>query len=323
MITTLSSLLPTIADISFHKWCNSVGININPSTQLVTSQQSVAGRGVFAFDALEEGEVIARIPYGVIFHPENGASSFPDTAAEIRDCKSKAGILLEESSAEDSGIRSRILNRIRKLWRRQESRKFDNVEDAIWQSELTKYAIAAVDEDHPWAMWISQWQRDDPTYHLFASNAKPWDEDAISDTADELQSIMPDLSIPYLKAALSIRLNRLEEQRVPFGLDDNCSTSSLYSVLGSRACQLGEDTSGVIPFHDMINHSTDPNVIMAYEDKGVELVATREVEKCKELFLCYTTVGDDLDLNGALWALVQWGIPTSCSELWIDENVNN
>ncbi len=307
MIPSPTTLVPTPADILFHNWCDSLGLAVNPAVQLFTSTQSVAGRGVFAVTDLDEGELIARIPSGLVFYPENVAQCFPETAAMIKKSKVDAGIEKNDSSR---------FRWIHKLWRKVARRyEFYHMNpDKTWQPELTLYAIEVIEKEHPWSGWISQWKRDDPTYQLFSSNAKPYQEEAIDKIVNELNSIMPDLPKLLIKAALAIRLGRLEEERCVFGLPDDRKTSAMYALLGSRAIEFEGLFTGVIPFHDMINHSLDPNLTMEINGEWIDVFTDRKVEGGEELFLCYTEKLDKIDENSALWALVQWGIPTPASD---------
>lgn len=166
-------------------------------------------------------------------------------------------------------------------------------------------------EGHPWGTWISQWQRDDPTYRLFCLNAKAGDENLIDSVASNLKnSYAPYLDELHIKAALLIRLLRLYEERQVIPLNDDSETSRMYALLGSRAVALDDHVTGVIPFHDMINHSLDPNLSMAYTTDHIEIYTNRKIDKGQELFLCYTKSNKIISSVNALWALVQWGIPT-------------
>ena len=297
----------TGADISFHAWCDTMGLAVNPSVQLLTSTRSVAGRGVFAVDDLDEGDLVARIPSALVLYPENAAGCFPKVAQEIESNKMKAGLL-----EVDDGKFQWLHKLWQKVVRRKERVVLEHMEkDETWLPELTLYALAALESGHPWSPWISQWNRDDPAYRLFASNAKSYQEDAINGTAIELNSMMPDLPILYLRAALAIRLGRLDEERRIFDLNDDIETSSLYSVLSSRVIELDELLVGAIPFHDMINHSLDPNVSLEFNGESIELFLNRKVGNGEELFLRYTDIDEELNENNALWALIQWGIPIS------------
>ena len=301
---------PTAPDIAFHNWCTSVGIPISSSVQLATTPRSVAGRGVFAIEPLKRGEIIAAIPSAVVFHPENAAECFPGTARLISNAKKPA----------HAGF-ARKGRWISRLWAKMLRRDIGGISDDdivgtkdtdLWQPELTQYAISALAEDHPWADWISQWRRDDPMHRLYVSGVASCDENAISATADELKSIMPQLSHLKLRASLAIRLGRMEGHRNIVGLSEDTSTSEMYSLVSSRAIELDGQTglTGIIPFYDMINHSLHPNLHLDYDGEVFELFANRDIDAGEELFLTYTKLGDPMDKNNALWALVQWGIPT-------------
>jgi hypothetical protein len=323
----VSSLISTASDVAFHNWCKNVGIAIHPSCKVITTEQSVAGRGVFALDDLEQGEVIAMIPNAVVFHPKNCAECFPGVAMEIDTFKERHG-LVELSNHQQH-------RRIRQWWnqwrrKNQNDSEFLSKED-FWQPELTLYAIQAMKESHPWSEWISQWKRDDPTYNLFQKNPDVF-EDIIDDTVDELMALAPYMPKLLIKAALNIRLGRWKEQQKVFPLKNDTETSDMYALLGSRAAALDDDTVGIIPFHDMLNHSLDhANVgmdlcVLSNEEHDnhkndmegyIELYVNRPVEKGEELFICYTKQGEDTSTSSianSVWSLVQWGIPIPPSE---------
>jgi hypothetical protein len=258
-----SPLIPTNKDVEFHEWCDNMGIAIDPSVRVITSDNSVAGRGAFAVDDVEEDQVIARIPTAMVFHPDNCAECFPQTAALISQSKAKEGFVVKR--------KHKNFGWIHKLWRKfimeKQKHTFYHLDpEELWQPELTLYALDAVREGHPWGTWISQWKRDDPTYRLFCLNAKAGDEDLIDSVSSELRrSYAPYLNELYIKAALLIRLLRLEEERQVIPLNDDPESSGMYALLGSRAVSLDDHVTGVIPFHDMINHSLDPNLSMVYK----------------------------------------------------------
>jgi len=269
--------------------------------------------------------VIARIPTAVVFHPDNCAQCFPETAAQISENKAKAGVINKEGRVNQ---KRKKLNWIHKVWNKVKSRivqleqkknlQFHHLDqDELWQPELTLYALEALRQGHPWSTWISQWQRDDPTYKLFCSNTKASDEGQIDATCSELKlSFAPYLDEMNIKAALLIKILRLQEERQVIPLKDDSETSSMYALLGSRAVALDDHLTGIIPFHDMINHSLDPNLSLAYtSDHYIDIYANREVQKGQELFLCYTKLNNSITSMNALWALVQWGIPIPEEEL--------
>lgn len=305
----------TSKDVAFHEWCDNIGIAISPAVRIVTSDKSVAGRGVFAIDDIEVDEVIARIPTAVIFHPDNCAECFPQTATRIAKSKAHAGFMKRKKHTNFGWIHN-LWQKVIIEKRRQKYHHLDPHEQ-LWQPELTLYALDAVREGHPWGTWISQWQRDDPTYRLFCSNANTGDEDLIDSISLELKrNFAPYLNELHIKAALLIRLLRLEEERQVIPLNDDSETSGMYALLGSRAVAIDDDITGVIPFHDMINHSLEPNLSMTYTPTDhIEIYANRKIDKGQELFLCYTKLNKTMNSVNALWALVQWGIPTPAEHL--------
>lgn len=325
MLAPSSLLVPTPSDLIFQTWCVDAGILVNKKIKVITSPLSVGGRGLFAFSTLEEGDPVAMIPKEVIFHQNNAAAYLPSIAEEIRRSKADAGIIATLSPNQQGRKRDWI----KKLWRKVIRREFnkENLQfttlDDLWQPELTRYAIAAVEEEHPWSQWILQWKRDDPSYTLFASNAKLQDEDKINDTVHELLSMMPFLSSDYLRAALSIRLGRFDEDRTIVGLENNGKTSAIYALLGSRATQLGNLPTSIIPLHDMINHSLDPNLSIVEDEDGVKIFTTRQIHKGEELFICYTKLEEPMDELNALWALIQWGIPTQKEDILFGSTEGN
>ena len=311
------------ADLALHGWCDSVGIPVSPSVRLRTTPESVAGRGVFSVLPLREGEVVARIPTACVLHPENAAGAFPAVAEELGRARAAAASGGGEGgSGGGSRRRDGFRRRISALWDRAMRRRGatatavkDGEEDGgEWQAELTRYALAAVDEGHPWGEWISQWNRDDPVHGLFRDNVRADDEDAVLGAVGRLREMLP-LPGWMFRGALAIRLGRLEAHRSLLGLADDVRTSEMYSVLGSRAMDLGDGITGVMPFYDMINHSLRPNLSLDCEGEWFELYANCDVDAGEEVFLCYTKLDDPMTETNALWALVQWGIPTPSEDI--------
>jgi hypothetical protein len=299
MIRIITALLASSADFVFHDWCSSVGIE-TPLATLRTTEESVAGRGVFAKAGIKEGDVAIRIPEETVLHEYNAASSFPEVAKRLMRQKRK--------------FKSRS-----KWWRRLFSRrKFEEFELSAnpsdwWQAELTAYSIACLEEknkNHRWALWISQWQRSDTMQRVYASGVSWRDGDAVSSCVEDLHQMLPDVSKYKLNAAVDLRLRRFEELKKIFQLDD--AVGSMYGILISRAIDLGNGVVGVIPMFDMINHSEDPNLALSFDGQNFELWALRDVSEGEELFLCYTgedSKRENWDEDNAVWNLVQWGIP--------------
>jgi hypothetical protein len=295
MISILTALLAaSSSDILFHDWCAKVGIE-TPLACLRTTTESVAGRGVFAKEGINEGDVVIRIPEYIVLHEHNGANSFPEVARRLKKQKSQ-------------------FKRQNKWWhllfqRHREESEFSSPSD-WWQAELTAYAIASMEEENQsWIPWISQWQRSDPMQDLIENTVSWKDEAAISACVEELHQIMPCVSKYKLSAAVHIRMGRLEELRNIFHLTD--AEVAMYGVLVSRAIELGEGLVGVLPMFDMINHSNHPNLALSFDGTHFDLWALRNMEEGEEFFLCYHegTKGEVWDEDAAVWTLVQWGIP--------------
>lgn len=301
--STSNSIKPLDTDVKFHSWCESIGINTT-QVQLATTPRSVAGRGVFALDDLAKGDAVVTIPGHCVFTPKIASQYFPDTANNLRRCSKRHRSLLG------------------RLFRR---RPRVNPED-VWQAELTAYAMAAVESDHPWAFWINQWNRDDPVFRLYEDGVVSSDHDSISKAVDELHMMLPELPKLHIEAAVQIRLQRFEEQeKIYFKQKESdynnryrASIARMYSMIGSRALDLGDDIVGVVPMYDMVNHSLDPNLGCYFNGEYVELFALRDINGGEELFLCYNEL-EDIENHGwnemnSLWMLIQWGIPTSTQD---------
>jgi len=243
-VTTALALLsqPSADDTLMHSWCDSIGIAINPSVQLLTTPQSVAGRGVFAVQPLVKEELAAAIPTYAIFHPENARNMFPEVAYQLQqkqrekqqqqlpqNVDNEPTCLAEESGRDESTKKRNLFQRLkRRLLKRGKRGKTnisadDNVghsEEIPWQVELTEYALAALKEGHPMAPWILQWKRDDPVQRLFQNGPPnlPHDSERVQATALELQQqVSNELPIHKILAALNIRLasNSYPIHRIP------------------------------------------------------------------------------------------------------------
>jgi SET domain len=180
---------------------------------------------------------------------------------------------------------------------------------------------------------FSQWQRDDPIHNLIrkydVAGSADYDDEAIASCVDELHAMHPYAPKHKMKAALYIRLMRFDGLNRIFGLermkhddalklDKNISGSttpqlvsaaSMYSIVTSRAIELHNGLSGVIPFFDMINHSMSPNLVLKFDGSTFELHATRDIQANEELFICYHAPNRQWDEDQALWTPIQWGFP--------------
>ncbi|KAL7547369.1 hypothetical protein ACHAWF_011683 [Thalassiosira exigua] len=252
---------------------------------------------VFSTADLAAGDEIISIPYYATLTQDNAARYFPSLEGKLLGCREKRR------------------GRLKRLWDRIRRRpaRADPSPDDYWQAELTAYALEAVDSDHPWSTWVKQWRRDDPIQDLVGS---AWREDdgAIEKATSAFHAIAP--AVPELKigAALGIRLAELDEYmyrcegRVP-------TSEGTYVTLISRAIGIADGVTAVLPVHDMIDHSKEPNAALAFgEDEAFKVVALRDVVEGEELFLSYMNVDDDggeWDEDKAAWLLVQWDIPST------------
>ena len=313
LLSTVTSQ-QTEQDQSFHAWCDHVGIQ-TPCVRLETTPKSVAGRGVFASEDIPKGATTIQIPDHVVFHSENARMFFPDVAADLDRSKK---LFFDPSQQRSSS--NRKTGGWKKFFRKSTRVQVDYNflgEDNLWQAELTAYALACIEGDHPWGLWISQWMRDDPVQELLASGANFSDEEKIMECVEKLHESSPDLPRNKLWAAVDLRLRRIEEMKKLYELDDKRAIEML-GILTSRAMALGGDITGVLPMFDMINHSTDPNLGLSFCDGNFELIALRDLREDEELFVNYqhdeSKATEDWDEDNAVWNLIQWGIPQTKSK---------
>ena len=305
MVRLLNLLLAVPADTSFHSWCDRIGIQ-TPLARLETTPRSVAGRGVFATDDIEEGDVAIVIPPQAVLFDKNAAFAYPKLSKRLERRKRRYY------------NRNKWWNRL--LWRDKIDPECFDPSD-FWQAELTSYIMACIEDgEHPWVDWISQWQRNDPFYRLLQEGYTWKDEDAIKAVVNELHAMNPDLPKTKLNAALDLRLRRSDGLQTLFGLDK--STAAMEGLLCSRAIDLDDGITAVIPMFDMINHSQDPNIALIFDGNNFELRALRPIIKDEELFLCYFGGKplNEWDEDESVWSIIQWGIPvrkpkTSTQEL--------
>lgn len=295
-----SSLLPSAKDVAFNTWCTEVGI-LCPSAEVRTTPLSVAGRGVFTTHDVSEGDVVISVPYFTALTQENGRKYFPDLADKLDSCRKKSQ------------------SPLKRLWNQIIRRKPEDLYDdeQFWQPELTSYALEALETNHPWSNWVSQWYRDDPYQQLVDTSAWKSSDEAINNTLSDFSTLAPDISKYKVNAAIQLRLaqlnsyNRMYLNKVPF-------SESIYTTLLSRAVGIADGITACLPMHDMINQSFEPNVAMQFNNGLFEFVALRDLPKDSELFLSYMDVTDDngiWDEDKATWMLVQWGIPTGPSDI--------
>lgn len=238
-------LEPTPADLALQKWCTTTaGIALSPSVQICTSpSRSVAGRGVFATAAIQEGDVLALIPREVVLWEDNCSGQL----GRIRDYAATGTSNTEKKFAQkkkDGRKRRWVRNLLLKLSLRRPSGGNSTTatdvssssnaisdESTTWAPILTRYAMGAMRSNHPWSEWIGHWHRNDPMHDAYLAMDKilaspdstlpeygMMYEDLICSTAQKLKTMMPHLNEKHIQAAVSIRLSRAEEQFRAVGL---------------------------------------------------------------------------------------------------------
>ncbi len=299
-----SSIGSNDKDAIFNAWCSEVGISC-PGAEVRSTPESVAGRGVFSTKDLSIGEVVISIPHYAALTQYNCATYFPTLARELS--------LTHGRSDTKRGYLKRIWNRITRRLTLEKS-----TADEIWQAELTAYALEALEKGHPWSTWISQWKRDDPLQHLVDMSAWRNDNEAIRVAVSDFHKMAPGIPKCKIGAAVGIRLHELREYSARYS-NKVPTSESLYCTLMSRAVGLSEYVAAVLPMHDMVNHSSKPNLGMAFaEDESFKLIALEDIPKDTELFLSYKVVMDNegnWDENKATWLLAHWGIPPAPLEM--------
>lgn len=304
MISLLSTLLlATAVDQNFHCWCEKVGIE-TPHAQLLTTNKSVAGRGVFATRDVAEGDVVITIPEEIVLHEFNAAVSFPRLSKRLTKAKKK------------------FLHRNR-WWRRlfnfrgRKVYEFTEEED-LWQGIMTAYSLAVLQEDPDrlWKPWISQWARSDPMQTAFDRGLTWRDQDEVVDCVEKLSAMAPSFNHYKLRAGVEMRLGRLEDLSNILGLTSFPDSSRMFGLLTSRAIELGSGIVGVLPMYDMVNHSEQPNLGLSFDGERFSMFALRKISDGEEFFVSYSSKESVVteNENNALWMLVQWGIPPSVAE---------
>ena len=245
------------------------------------------------------------IPHYAALTQYNCATYFPTLARELSSSHGRSNT--------KRGYLKRIWNQIRRRPTLEKS-----IADEIWQAELTAYALEALEKGHPWSTWISQWKQNDPLQRLVDMSAWRNDDEAIRVAVSDFHKMAPGIPEHKIGAAVGIRLHEIEEYSVRYS-NKVPTSESLYCTLMSRAVGLSEYVAAVLPMHDMVNHSSKPNLGMAFaEDKSFKLIALEDIPKDTELFLSYKVVRDDegnWDEDKATWLLAHWGIPSAPLEM--------
>ena len=258
-----------------------------PMAELRTTSASVAGRGLFASQTIQKGDVVLRIPESAVLHNVNAASSFPETASFLAAKK--------QQIYKQQRRRQRWWDP-RTLWRRfvrpvaieDDHLEFVNPAEDLWQMELTLFALNVLEhceekEKHPWELWISEWFRDDPMQRLHESSVQWNDAAAVQKCVNELQAMVPEADSLTLTAAVDLRLRRLNALKKLYDVGEVPLLDAMYGLVLSRAIELGDGIAGVIPMFDMINHSCQPNLALDFDGVAFEMVALRDVAQDEEV----------------------------------------
>jgi hypothetical protein len=310
-------------DAIFNTWCKDVGI-VSPGAEVRTTPLSVAGRGVFSTKDLVQGEEVISIPHHTVMTQYNCEKYFPTLASKLSSAHSQA-----------DGWKSKMRRLRRNIWNQTIRRRPALGTYDRWQVDLTAYSLEAIEQEHPWSTWILQWTRDDPLQRLVDSTVTttrmtphPWKNDAIEATIADFHTMSPDISQQNIGAAIAIRLNELYEYSSTYKNRGVPISESLYCTLMSRAVGLSDDVAAVIPMHDMINHSSSPNLCLSFdvtydESATFKLFALEDIPKDTELLLRYKEVTEDdgkWNEEKATWLLAHWGIPSSPSDFLVMEH---
>ncbi|KAG7356196.1 SET methyltransferase domain containing protein [Nitzschia inconspicua] len=316
--TSTFSSPSTNKDAIFTEWCHRVGIE-TPKAELRTTKESVAGRGVFASQDVLKGDVVLRIPEAAVLHNQNAALYFPETAGFLASKKQK--ILKERRRRQRWWDPRTLWRRLRPLPFEKDNLEFVDPSEDLWQMELTLFALDVLENAsvHPWGLWVSEWYRDDPMQRLHQTNVQWKNSVEIDGCIAELQEMLPDANPLTLRAAVDLRLRRLNALKNLYDVHHVPPLDTIYGLVISRAIELGKGIAGVIPMFDMINHSLEPNLALSFDGSAFELIAQRNIAENEEMFICYTRdISETINTKkkslwdevSAVWTLVQWGIPT-------------
>ena len=304
------------------KWYKENGI-IHPSVQLETTTKSIGGRGLFYKNSIQsasQGDILAYIPKQLIFEPMNIRSN----------CNSKFISDLEETTTFST----------------------DKDETSLsWATMFSLYAFKAFQDenDNIWKEWITLWKGGGPegpkSFEKYTEEEVNWllleidNNDANVLCTEDVKEVIEKRYNTYQRDLKYAEKYNIEEDLF----------SSLYSIVLSRTASLGfmwQNTRGIIPLHDMINHppkdgSLSKNVELfcvgdiknmignegfemlfsklikcsddiqkqsvSCSDQDVLLVASKEIRHHDELLLSYRNCDQKVDMKQQIWLLLQYG----------------
>ena len=282
-VKAYGQLVPNQSDLAFQEWCSDVAnIYINKNVHLVTTDQSVAGRGLFAKETLEEGDIVLSIPSQVILSTNYNIDTNKEEEEENSWKVELTNVVYNILHNEDDDIHP--WKEWMELWHRD-----DDVHD-WYQNKCTNIKLLAYSLHHKYsvpynevlvALQIRKNQYEyDYSTTMFVSN-----DDDDDDEWSRLYSLVS-------SRAITLPLPHHDENNV---------------------------VVGIVPMQDMINHHPfHCNLAMEYNQEWdrLEIFVTKSiVPKNDELFISYTTTtnaNDDVSIQ-QIWNLIQWGIPPTTS----------
>ncbi len=264
-------LVPTQIDLAFQEWCSDVAsIYLHKNVHLVTTDQSVAGRGLFAKDGLKEGDIVLSIPSQVILSTNNDEE---EISWKVEMTNIVYSILHDNGNNNgDDDDDVHPWKKWMELWHRDDDvhdwyqNKCENVE-LLAHTLHHKYSVPYNEVLTALQIRRDQYKHDSSSTTMFIKNDEEW---------SRLYSLVSSRAIT-----------------LPLG--------HKHDVVGIIPMQ---DMINHHPFHP--NLAMEYN----QEWDRVEVFVTQPIiQKDNELFISYTTTNADDDSIQQIWNLIQWGIP--------------
>lgn len=299
-VASLHKLPPTRQDEQLEEWYVQCGILGTDAVQVRTTQQSVAGRGLFYFgtEPAKQGDMLALIPSRCILTHQTAKRQWPELTMDVVQ--------------KDTGA----------------SR--DDIITNDWPVLLTAYAKRALDDNTDWSQWIHAWQ----------GPKAPCPPDSLTTRELQQLATQAQSSISEVEKALQVRYSEFDTHCRRLDSLGITNYQDLYGVVLSRAANLGPQwnyASGIIPLHDMLNHvpiGKTPSVELftvgeiasqtsrnhvarlaskacfaetKMQDTDLILVARQNIHPGEELFLSYTKRSMLADEETRVWKMLQYG----------------
>jgi hypothetical protein len=148
--TSSSSSQQSHRDVIFTELAHSIGIE-TPLSELRTTEESVAGRGVFATSSVKVGDVVMRIPEETVLNDKNAELYFPETANFIQ--KRRKQIMKKARRRQRWWYQKLFFDR-RQRDDEYGDFEFVTVDEDLWQMELTLYALDILVRINFFRRWI-------------------------------------------------------------------------------------------------------------------------------------------------------------------------